>query len=286
MKTIIGFFKGENYVIPKESTVKVLETEKGIVIKNTSKSTRSLREISRTSKSEYMNLKTGEIKQYEKPKYKTASTIKHNMNGLKLLLKTNFTFKDNMVFITLTCKNKIEDLEVIRDYNKKFLRKLREKYNSYKLTYIYKFERQQNYSWHVHILVKDENNKKIYIPNEDIKKMWGKGYTFIQKVKKGGTIKVDLTDRKNEVEATAGDVSTVFEYMVKTTQLFDVPNGKQVYGHSSNIKLPKAVTMKYAEAKKILKSINAKLVRENTILIKDVKTNYIINKHKTEEYRK
>ena len=67
--------------------------------------------------------------------------------------------------------------------------------------------------------------------------------------------------------------------------MFDVPNGKQIYGKSKNMK-PEILRIKYREAQQKIKEEGAIFNKAKTIIIQNAETGNIINIHKTEEYNK
>ena len=77
----------------------------------------------------------------------------------------------------------------------------------------------------------------------------------------------------------------VIDYMCKTTQLYDVPNGEQIYGTSNNIERPTVTKTIQQEAIKEIPAVY-ELVVEDTILVKHTETDKVLNKHKTEIYVK
>lgn len=81
------------------------------------------------------------------------------------------------------------------------------------------------------------------------------------------------------------EIRGIAEYFSKPTQLYRVRKKETVYGASRNIRRPKIHKGKYGNVKN-QKLKNYCLVDERTTLIKDEVTDKIINKHKTEIYKR
>lgn len=282
----IKFSRGENYNIPDNADVKLTMSDKKIILKNSWRLPVNFSKFKRISSRTYLNKDDGEIYYYKRRNFKSKETIRKNMKKLELLIKLYFTNKrDNIIFITLTCKDNVQDMEIMRIYTRKFLRKLKGKYSQYDFMYIYKFERQLRGSWHTHILIKDTNNKKIFLPYDELTKLWKFGNIYLQTVKEGF---IDPYYNKKIYDENSYDnhpKEKLLKYMCKTTQLYGVPNGKQIYGKSNNIKV-KTIRTKNYQAKEMIKNEGAELYKESTILVQDTETNIIRNKHKTEEYNR
>ena len=193
------------------------------------------------------------------------------MRNLKQLIDLHFSSLHNTIFITLTCKDNVQSLNVIKDYWNRFIRKLKLRYSKYELCYIYKFERNQTGIWHIHILVRDMLNKRIDMNNTDISKLWGKGYTYTQTVRKD---KFNVNyEKKDIVKSTS--IEKISSYMSKTTQLYNIPNYSKIWGHSKNLKRPKPITIKNEYAQEVIKEIDATLESRKTldIIINDIAVN-------------
>lgn len=271
-KKAIYFEEGENFNIPNNSEVTVVKFgNKKMLIKHTSKKQNNLKRYKRVDRKTYIDTYTGELLEYEqKETYKVEKEINKSMKELKETIKTNFTGADNELFITLTQadENNME-LRDIKKYTSYFLRRLKDKFPDSQFEYIYKYERQENGKWHLHILLKDVNNKTLFIDNEIISKLWREGFTNTQKI-------------QNDEDS----ISRLISYMIKKTQLQNFPRGERIYNTSRGIIRPVKIKTNKATAIAIVELEGLTLTNEKTILIKSTKTGAIINKHKTEEYEK
>jgi len=184
----IYFEQGENYNIPKESEVTLIDYGNKIEVKHSWRKPDNLKRYIKKDKYNYIDTKTGEIKPYKKSKkiYKTSKEINKRMEELRQLILYNFQGNKNELFITLTCRDNVIDIKDIKKYTSYFMKRLKRKYKpKKKFEYIYKFERMENDKWHVHILLKDIKNKTLFIPNDEIEKLWKRGITKTQRIYEG-----------------------------------------------------------------------------------------------------
>ena len=277
----VTFSEGKNYKIPDNADVTVLETKNRIIIKNTLNRQYNLTRFQRISKNVYYDKETKEYHRYERKEYKSEKSIQQNMRQLKTIVDLNFNKTHNTIYITLTFVDDIQDIEIAKEYTKKFIRRLKYKYKQYEILYVYKFERQSNGRWHIHVLLRDINNKKIFMQNSEISNLWKLGYTYTVTVKKGF---INWKDNTYQIGMSKNGSEKVSTYFSKTYQLFNVPNGIQLYGYSKNVELPKITRTTYKKAKEVIDSIGATLESDKTINISINKK--VINRHNKKVYTK
>lgn len=254
----IFFEKAKNYEINGDKIVKVIAYNNGeIEVKGTKNKQNNLENYKKISKTEYVILLTGEIKQYKKETYKKAENIKRAMKELKGILKNNFKGGDNEIFLTLTCEDNITDYDYVHKKAEEFMRILRQLHKG--LEYVMIMEQQERGSWHIHALIKDTLNKKLYINNEEICAIWRIGITKTERVKETNFIKV-------------------IEYMTKTKTKEKLPAEKKAYYKSRGIKKATTQEMQYKNFCNT-KGKNAKRINGIAVHIKSIKNDKIINTH-------
>ena len=300
-KSKIYFEEGENYNLPKESKVQVVDCGNKIIIKHSWRNSNNLKKYIRKDKNHYMDIDTGEIMEYSKNSpYKTKKEIVKAMKYLRELIQANFKGNFNELFITVTCRNEVTDIRKIKRYAKYFIKKLKKKYPEKQFEYIYKFERQENQNWHIHFLIKDIKNKQLYIPNENIETIWNRGFTKTQRVYDGSSTEERLLTQEDEELLSEEDATTnealksikatgksvIANYMSKTSQLNDFPRGERIYVKSQGIIPPHKTNMKYKDAIDKIRNGKYYFMKEKTIIVKSSQNDKIINTHKIEEYKK
>lgn len=276
-KSRIKIEEGENFNIPNNAEVTVIDLGNKIEIKNSLKKQTNLRFYKKISENECIDTRTGEIIKYTREEFQDFKAINNKMKKLQQLIELNFFGEPNELFITLTCRNPVIELEIIKKYKNQFIKKLKYKYSEHEFSYIYKFEQEEVlgtediYCWHCHILLKSLNHKKLFISNEEICKIWGKGFTKTERVYNIGDKR--MNKRKMNI---AG-------YISKTSQLYRIKKKEIVFGASRNIKRPITYKTNYNSAKE--KTKNNYLAEEKTYLVIDEETGKILNKHKIETYK-
>lgn len=290
----IFFQTGENYNIRKEKIVKVTEYSgtESIEIQDVTNNSRNISDYIKLSKHEFCDKKTGEIYKYKINNIKSSQSVKKSMNKLDKLMRNNFSGASNEIFVTLTTADNIADVDTINSYFKKFWRKLKNRYSEYGLEYIYIIEMQQlRQSWHIHSIIKSTTKKKLFIDNQIIQQLWNKGNTKTSRIREHSSVEID------EELAIDGKVPKLFmvteqlgidkiiEYMTKLRTKDNLPSGKRVYYKSKGIENPKIQKIQYKDIKDIIDA-KYQLQSERTTLIKSTKTGAIVNKIKTETWKK
>ena len=189
--------------------------------------------IRKIDKYTYFNIRTSECKKF---KIKATSrndnldVVKRTMKKLRRLITHNFNGGKNQLWITLTFSEEVTDDEIASKHYKQFMKKLRRRYSN--LEYISVIEPQESGRWHFHILLKDSSGSKLYISNEEIEHVWGKGFTKTKRLKTtdkiGNYVTTYLTDLKIDGS----------EQTAKGARLYLYPNGLRIYRRSKNIEDP------------------------------------------------
>lgn len=280
----IYFEDGENYHIKNQDIVKLIRYNDGskIKVKNSLKHKNILENYQKLNADEYVHKPTGEIFKYKKGKFKSKNSINRSMNNLKELLTNNFDGGNNESFITLTYEQREENFENAVSDLKKFWVDLKKEYQD--LEYVGVIENQQlRCSWHIHMLIKDIKHKELYIPSEEIERIWNKGNVDIARITNKDIKHMvnDSTMKDNEHNA----INKVIKYMCKTRSKEEIPRNKQSYHNSKGIKFPAVEDRPYSEVQDVINNYNYCLVWENTLLIKSASNDKILNKVKEEVYK-
>ena len=279
---------GKNYRIKPDDKVKKTEFKAtgNIEIKHISNTRNSFNGIKKLNKYEYLVLETGEIKKYKQGVNKSEKGLKKSMRNLKYILKNNFSGAKNELFITLTSRDAILNIKDIKENFDRFWRKLKSKFLD--LEFVAVFEKSlNNKGWHIHMLVKAVNHKKLNISNKTIEKIWAEGYTKTSRItRKIGLNDINENDRmiyKNKFTETFG-IDRVISYLCKTEGKEKIATGERTYKTSRGIQKAKTNNTEYATSRKEMGQ-NYILDKEYTSLIRDKKTNKIVNKVKIENWK-
>lgn len=167
--------------ISRNSLIKVMKM--GNITEITSLQKRPIGPVTtKISKDEYVDNRTGEVKQYKHIDNRAGSTrsIQHTMALIRGIVNTNVLDAHCCRWITLTYRENMQDTKrLYKDYEKFWKRFVYWcKRNNYgKPEYITVIEPQARGAWHIHcIYIWD--TEAPYVPNNDVlEKLWTYGYT-------------------------------------------------------------------------------------------------------------
>lgn len=207
--------------------------------------------IKKLSKTEYMVLSTGEVKEYKQTEVKQSDSLRKTFRRLTGLIRNNYkAHGSNQLFLTLTYAENMQDPKTLYKDFDKFIKRLRYKYSKHKLDYIAVAEPQGRGAWHMHILLKS-NLPVLYIENSELEKIWGQGYTDAKRLRSDdvGTYYVAyFTDVIEESKVTDGaDMSSARK---KGARLGMYPKGFKFFRASRGIVEPVVVSMRWGEVVK------------------------------------
>lgn len=204
--------------------------------------------IKRLGKGYYQVKSTGEIKKFKEKDSNAEKVINMNakFTALKGLIAFNFRGYDSEIHIILTYEKIMLDREKASADFKAFWKRLKF-YNKY-LEYIVIYEPTKKGSWHMHVLVKDKQNKSLYISRVLLENIWNKGYVFVTRMKGNddigayflALISIDKDNPKSKGKAER------LKYYTK---------GFRLYSRSKGILEPPCIKTTYAEAKKMVEGI-------------------------------
>lgn len=225
---------------------------------------------------------------YVSAKKSYSNLVRSLKNTVEPLLVNNFDGGDNEVFITLTFDEPMPDFYQITYFFDKWWRRLCNTYPKLELACVYVKEIQEDRnSWHIHALVKETNNKHLYIPYDVLKNTWGQGNVWInrivQEVDYNKSEEINIEKQMNELALTLSPnlgIASVISYMCKPKSKINVfPNGSKIHGRKGKIIAPKVSKLSFEEARKTVLG-NSHRVSQKTFLIKDTDDNIINRVHK------
>lgn len=147
--------------------------------------------IVKLSKDTYLDKRDGEIKEFQHIENRACDlkSISKSLGRLRDYLNTNITDVSKCRWITLTYRQRenLEDEKIpmtdtnrlyddFRKFNARLKYYLKQPYE-----YIVAMEPQGSGSWHAH-LVLIFNSKAPYIPNDEMSRIWGHGFTTTKKL--------------------------------------------------------------------------------------------------------
>ena len=159
--------------------------------------------IKKISDTEYIDLRTGEVKQCDRIDNRAGNlnSIRQSLGRLRDLLNTNITDTSKCRWVTLTYKDNMTDPKRLYEDFKKF--NMRMKYalakEGHNYEYIVCMEPQGRGSWHAHMVMIFED-KAPYIKNDSedpkeftMENIWGNGFTKTKKLEDVDNVGAYLT---------------------------------------------------------------------------------------------
>lgn len=288
----------EGFMINNKSVVTVTKMNHLIEIQymekmNTKATVRKL------NKHEYVDLATGEIKEYEhkenrKENYKGLTAT---FKKIRYLINKNFTGAKNELFVTLTyARNETDPKQLYKDFDK-FMKKLKYRFkDTTTLDYISVVEPQERGAWHCHLLLKANDIDVLYLHFDDFKKLWGQGDVKVKRLKEVDNIGAYLSAYLGDIELTEETAEIAIKEnrnvlekeidgkkkrFIKGGRLHLYPTGMNIYRKSKGIVMPERTKETYENAKKIVGSAKPHYSKTYTIENDDFKNTLVYEQFNT-----
>ena len=188
----------------------------------------------------YVNLETGEIHAMDtsnNSRLDNLKSTKQTMKKLRRIIAHNFTGGQNQLWITLTYRDHVTETAIVyRDF-KAFIRRIRNQFG--KVDYITVIEPQASGRWHLHVLLK--NDSELTIPNNDLAKMWGQGFTKTKRLRRADRVGNYLIAYLSNLQI-GDDEGSQNKAIIKGARLYMYPKGIRIYRTSRGIEKPLEIT--------------------------------------------
>lgn len=274
-----------NPSISPYDVVRVTEMNHIIEVQHMEKMNRK-NNIKKLDKDRYVDISTGEIKEFEHSENRQQSynSLRQTFKRLRYLINANFIGKPNELHITLTYQENMSDAKQLYKDFEKFMKRLKYSYrNDSSIDYLSVVEPQERGAWHCHLLIRFNDLDSVYIPNKFDKdrnlidaplyEMWGKGWVTIKSLKDIDNIGAYLSAYLSDIAIEeASDKETAFKIasegceiktklvdgkekkFIKGGRLHMYPPGMNLYRKSKGIVSPERKEMLFKEVKKIVGS--------------------------------
>jgi hypothetical protein len=272
----------ERYPISPDSIVTVTEMNHLTEIQYMEKmNTRA--NIKKLNSDEYVHLDTGEIKKFQKTENRSQSynSLRQTFKKIRYLINNNFTGEKNELFLTLTYAENMTDPKKLYDDVRKFIMRLKYRFkDETTIDYINVVEPQQRGAWHCHVLLRFNDLKNIFVPNQEMAALWGHGFVTIKSMKNVDNIGAYLSAYLADLELTDKTLLTAVEEgrevvtkiiegkekkFIKGGRLHLYPTGMNLYRKSKGVVFPERKRMKYSEAIKKVGSTEPHFFADITI---------------------
>lgn len=236
-----------------------------------------------------VDLRTGEVIEYKHIANRASdkASVAQSLRKLRDIINANIENPDTALWVTLTYAENMRDTTRLYEDYRRFWQRFRyylHKQNYPGAEYITAAEPQARGAWHLHGLFLFPC-KAPFIPNADIAKLWGHGFTKTKSLKGidnpglyltaylGG---MELTEaistgkthgQITEVDSTDEQGNRKRKAVIKGARLHLYPPGFNLYRCSRGVKRPQVYQTTEAEAMEIVGT--APLTYEKTISITD-----------------
>ncbi|WP_441299881.1 rolling circle replication-associated protein, partial [Brevibacillus reuszeri] len=157
--------------------------------------------IRKLDKHHYVDLETGEKKEFSLSvnRGENENSLRQTFKRLRYLINNNFVGKPNELHLIQTyAENMTDHNQLYKDFNK-FIKRLKYKYkDKTTIDYISVVEPQGRGAWHCHVLMRFNDVESLFIPNAELRELWGHGFVTIKPLKDvdniGAYLSAYLTD--------------------------------------------------------------------------------------------
>ena len=227
----------------------------------------------------YLELSTGEIKECKQKdkRIDRINSLQHSFRILRNLINANVVNARNCQWITLTYAENMQDNKQLYTDFEKFHKRYKyymKKKGVKSLEYISVVEPQGRGAWHIHLIYIFES-KPPFVPNEELRTIWGQGFVHIQSLNNVDNVGAYLTayladlplddmlsmvsNEKvddNEIDDEIDDYNHIKidkhtgKKIIKGGRLYFYPANMNIFRTSRGVKRPETKEMRYESAKK------------------------------------
>lgn len=249
--------------IDSEKVVKVKECGHVIEIMSRDHTAHSAN-IKKISAEEYVDLRSGEIRQFEHQKNRADNlqSVAHSLALGRDMLNANIDDVSCCRWLTLTYRENMTDPKKLYHDFRNFNKRCREKFGHYE--YITAAEPQGRGAWHLHCVLIFPH-KAPFMPNDVVAELWKKGFVTIKKLDDVDNVGAYLTAYLGDMdfsEAKAQGIDGKVKFVeyeengekkckryIKGARMTMYPTGFNIFRYSRGCKKPVITHEKYEKAK-------------------------------------
>ena len=193
------------------------------------------------SGSSYVNKSTGEVHPYTKSSHRmnNPDVIKKSFSTLRRTILANIVGDGSEVHAVLTFSTSEFIYQNLYPSIKNFIARLRYRYPA--IEYIAVPEPHNDSSFHIHLILKNRDGSRLFIPHAELSDIWGNGRVWVRRIVKDDRIAAYLTS----VSVNSNDGG-------KGAQLRYYPSYGRLYRCSRGIKKVYPLKMNYKQAKDLI----------------------------------
>jgi hypothetical protein len=185
-------------------------------------------------------------------------SLKRIFKDMRQKIAHNYQGGINELFVTLTYAEQTNDPEKVHADFKAFWQRLKRAYKGKELGYISIVEPHGSGMFHVHLLLQEVNGEHLYIPFEDMARIWGLGAVKVERLESVDNIgayfiayfsNLEIPEDEVEKYAAEGDIEERNgKKYIKGKRLDFYPDGMQIARSSRNMARPERLENAAADA--------------------------------------
>lgn len=231
----------------------------------------------------YVDRRTGEVKEFQHHtnRAEAKASVAQSLRKLRDLINANLEDPETALWVTLTYRENMTDPVRLYEDFRRFWQRFKyylSKQNHPPAEYIIAAEPQGRGAWHLHCLFLFPD-KAPFIPNADMARIWGHGFTKTQSLKgvgnpgiylSGYLSDLELTEAVNAGQFKAGRLAETKDKskaVIKGARLKLYPPGFNLYRNSRGVRRPEVYQMMERDAQAKVSGMT--LTYEKTISITD-----------------
>lgn len=277
----------------KNELYTTLETQGNISVITQMTNVNKRGRVKRISKTEYVDIATGEVREYKNHATTRAGNKKSLLRTfatIRGLINANATDPEKVKFLTLTyAENMTDPKRLYRDFKSFWQRLLywHDKEGYERPLYLLVVEPQARGAWHGHLLLFYEKEERApFIPKEDLKeKIWRHGFVSVRDVERVDNLGAYLSAYLSSIaiDADEGNENAVEidgqkKAIIKGSRLSLYPPSMKIYRASRSLKRPQKRQISSQEAEEHRREHNPTYATTRTI--KDPETGFETTVHK------
>lgn len=185
-------------------------------------------------------------------------SLKRIFKDMRQKIAHNYQGGINELFITLTYAEQTNDPEKVHEDFRAFWQRLKRAYRDKELGYISIVEPHETGMFHIHLLLQEVNGEHLYIPFEDMARIWGQGAVKVERLETVDNIgayfiayfsNLEIPEDKVDKYTAEGDIEERNgKKYIKGKRLDFYPDGMQIARSSRNMARPERVENAAADA--------------------------------------
>ena len=238
--------------------------------------------VEKVSAELYVDKRTGEVKEFRHAENRADSkaSVAQSLRKLRDLINTNLAEPENALWVTLTYAENMRDAKRLYEDFRRFWQRFRyylDKHEYPPAEYITAAEPQGRGAWHLHCLFLFPE-KAPFIPNADMARIWGYGFTKTKSLQGIDNPGLYLTAYLGDMELSEALRTGNTKGQIAEAEITDAQGKRQkkaiikgarlrLYRASRGVKRPEIWQITEAEAQALIHG--APLTYEKTVAITD-----------------